>query len=354
MSPRSARGVSRRRRRPPARAAAARARRRAGTATGPRTRRCGPRSHTSGLISGSCTRSRSSLADRLHQAQRPLAGLGQGVRVPLLVQRLGPSTGHCLRCYEGARAATGAAKVPRGPLRQPNGSRGPRAGGSVARRGSFEGGGGAATSPARLTPGEFGGLHRSAGAARCRCSCPGSAPATTPTRCIDQARHRPRRHGQRVADLRHPRLAPAGGLPRAVHPGLDHRPRAQAHLEAGRDHDDRGHHRLRAGHLQRHHPRAPRPGHRDLAEDRLLRGAACLRSGWPSAAICASRSTPRAASPRASSRGSTLPDASGARPDRNLALELVRTTEYAALAAARWIGRGRRSRPTAPPWTPCG
>jgi fructose-1,6-bisphosphatase II len=30
----------------------------------------------------------------------------------------------------------------------------------------------------------------------------------------------------------------------------------------------------------------------------------------------------------------------GTRPDRNLALELVRTTEYAALACARWIGRG--------------
>jgi fructose-1,6-bisphosphatase II len=28
------------------------------------------------------------------------------------------------------------------------------------------------------------------------------------------------------------------------------------------------------------------------------------------------------------------------RPDRNLALELVRTTEYAALACARWVGRG--------------
>ena len=27
-------------------------------------------------------------------------------------------------------------------------------------------------------------------------------------------------------------------------------------------------------------------------------------------------------------------------PDRNLALELVRTTEAAALAAARWMGRG--------------
>ena len=30
----------------------------------------------------------------------------------------------------------------------------------------------------------------------------------------------------------------------------------------------------------------------------------------------------------------------GAHPDRNLALELVRVTEYAALAAARWSGRG--------------
>ncbi len=30
----------------------------------------------------------------------------------------------------------------------------------------------------------------------------------------------------------------------------------------------------------------------------------------------------------------------GAGPDRNLAMELVRTTEYAALACARWIGRG--------------
>jgi fructose-1,6-bisphosphatase II len=32
--------------------------------------------------------------------------------------------------------------------------------------------------------------------------------------------------------------------------------------------------------------------------------------------------------------------ADAASPDRNLALELVRTTEYAALACARWIGRG--------------
>ena len=31
---------------------------------------------------------------------------------------------------------------------------------------------------------------------------------------------------------------------------------------------------------------------------------------------------------------------SGNKPDRNLALELVRVTESAALAASRWIGRG--------------
>src|SRR6476620_8612306 len=30
------------------------------------------------------------------------------------------------------------------------------------------------------------------------------------------------------------------------------------------------------------------------------------------------------------------------RPDRNLALELVRVTEAAALAAARWVGRGQK------------
>src|SRR5436305_12360395 len=33
---------------------------------------------------------------------------------------------------------------------------------------------------------------------------------------------------------------------------------------------------------------------------------------------------------------------SATRPDRNLALELVRVTEAAAMAAARWIGRGEK------------
>jgi fructose-1,6-bisphosphatase II len=35
--------------------------------------------------------------------------------------------------------------------------------------------------------------------------------------------------------------------------------------------------------------------------------------------------------------------ASSQRPDRNLAMELVRTTESAALAAARWVGRGDKN-----------
>src|SRR2546423_15689835 len=34
----------------------------------------------------------------------------------------------------------------------------------------------------------------------------------------------------------------------------------------------------------------------------------------------------------------------GQAPDRNLAMELVRVTEAAALAAGRWIGRGQKER----------
>jgi fructose-1,6-bisphosphatase II len=37
-----------------------------------------------------------------------------------------------------------------------------------------------------------------------------------------------------------------------------------------------------------------------------------------------------------------VPDPTGARPDRNLAMELVRVTEYGALAAARWVGLGEK------------
>ncbi|MFL5779707.1 MAG: class II fructose-bisphosphatase [Thermoleophilaceae bacterium] len=37
-----------------------------------------------------------------------------------------------------------------------------------------------------------------------------------------------------------------------------------------------------------------------------------------------------------------MPDVSGSRPDRNLAMELVRVTEYGAMAAARWVGLGQK------------
>jgi fructose-1,6-bisphosphatase II len=37
-------------------------------------------------------------------------------------------------------------------------------------------------------------------------------------------------------------------------------------------------------------------------------------------------------------------DQTGARPDRNLAMELVRVTEYGALAAARWVGLGEKEK----------
>jgi fructose-1,6-bisphosphatase II len=39
-----------------------------------------------------------------------------------------------------------------------------------------------------------------------------------------------------------------------------------------------------------------------------------------------------------------MPDQSQARPDRNLAMELVRVTEYGAMAAARWVGLGEKEK----------
>src|ERR1044072_7521036 len=41
-------------------------------------------------------------------------------------------------------------------------------------------------------------------------------------------------------------------------------------------------------------------------------------------------------------QASVDPGRTGNRPDRNLALELVRVTEAAALAAGRWIGKGQK------------
>ncbi len=42
--------------------------------------------------------------------------------------------------------------------------------------------------------------------------------------------------------------------------------------------------------------------------------------------------------------GGGMPSPAAQRPDRNLAMELVRVTESAALASARWVGRGRQDR----------
>ena len=49
----------------------------------------------------------------------------------------------------------------------------------------------------------------------------------------------------------------------------------------------------------------------------------------------------------------TMSAPSAQRPDRNLAMELVRVTESAALAAARWVGRGNKDGADGPPSTPC-
>ena len=43
-----------------------------------------------------------------------------------------------------------------------------------------------------------------------------------------------------------------------------------------------------------------------------------------------------------------------ARPDRNLAMELARVTEAAALAAGRWIGHGDKIAADRPRSTRCG
>jgi fructose-1,6-bisphosphatase II len=40
-------------------------------------------------------------------------------------------------------------------------------------------------------------------------------------------------------------------------------------------------------------------------------------------------------------------------PDRNLALELVRVTEAAAMAAGRWVGRGDKNGADGAAWTRC-
>src|SRR5207302_7024466 len=133
-----------------------------------------------------------------------------------------------------------------------------------------------------------------------------------------------------------PSLSAAGGGAGTCDPRLDHRPRARALLAARRA--DRDH---RAGGADVHHlPRADRQAGvavgRDQHRLRLVGGAA----GWSpdpdrlDLAFARECGTPQAARRPLSSPPGNV------RPDRNLALELVRVTEAAALAAARMVGRG--------------
>ena len=95
--------------------------------------------------------------------------------------------------------------------------------------------------------------------------------------------------------------------------------------------------RLRADPLQRDHPRAPGDSV-DIGLGigyfvALLASLGLLAAGYLRQA---STRPPQAAGRHLSVR----PMDAAPKPDRNLAMELVRTTEYAALACARWIGRG--------------
>src|SRR6266511_283027 len=65
------------------------------------------------------------------------------------------------------------------------------------------------------------------------------------------------------------------------------------------------------------------------------------RGGWSKGALMSDTVeglTGSSQGPRATAGGGGPPPPSA--PDRNLALELVRVTEAAALASARWVGRG--------------
>ena len=132
-----------------------------------------------------------------------------------------------------------------------------------------------------------------------------------------------------------PALAAAAGRARPVHPRLHHRPRAPAVLGARRADGRRRHRRARPPALQRlrRPPRATRtaPSTSSGAGSSPCSASCSCSSGRPSG-----RRRPSAS---ASPRGSSEPMAAN-RPDRNLALELVRVTEAAALAAARLVGMG--------------
>src|SRR3954451_3307589 len=161
-------------------------------------------------------------------------------------------------------------------------------------------------------------------------------PALVPRRRAREAQ-RPQRHLQLLAGAPHPALAAVARRRCAVHPGLDHHARSRAVVAARRDDGRRVDRRVRADrlpgvHLQAGRPEQPRaPALGDL-HSAALDGADVHRVR---AAIERRRE-------RAQATGNALmsDDAANARPDRNLALELVRTTEAAALSAARLVGKG--------------
>src|SRR3954454_19834999 len=156
----------------------------------------------------------------------------------------------------------------------------------------------------------------------------------------ERQRHARRSHrardAQRLAGPPHPALVPAGRRGGAADPRLDRHARARAVVAARRDDGGHGHRRAGSAAVGRPDQSAGRPAQPRPPALRLGRGSGRGRAdaGPRRHAHAGDRDPPQAP-------GDHLNPAEGVgRPDRNLALELVRVTEAAALAAARWIGRG--------------
>ena len=149
---------------------------------------------------------------------------------------------------------------------------------------------------------------------------------------------------------------------RAADPRLDRRQRPQALVGAGRDDDGRRLHRDGPDRSTTASSTSPAPATARVRDQRstTATGSRCSRrSVIAASAFMQIRSTEQAAARtaqgarhRLSRRALDWPTTpasvishdvrSGDKPDRNLALELVRVTEAAALAAARWVGRGEK------------
>src|SRR3954447_9691259 len=232
------------------------------------------------------------------------------------------------------------------------------------------------------------GDHRGRGRGAARAGC---LPALVRAEHGQPQRERQRR-ARRCLGVRHVldlALAAARGGGRAHRPALHRRPRPRAVMAAWRDDGGHRHHRLRPDRLRRHHRSAGRAAERDRPRLRLVHVAARHdhdRGRWrlprldhrtSPQATGSVLSGPSGGPPRTWTgaagawlcpqsgqglRHCTLPASfPGIRlhpaqahadpqeeplmpprnvPDRNLALELVRVTEAAALAAGRYVGRG--------------